>query len=294
MIFVMKFQAAAMSRADTPEDERKDFCLYVDEFQNFATDSFESILSEARKYRLNLIIANQFMTQLTDKIREAILGNVGTIICGRIGVTDADLMVKAFSPTFTAEDLTKTMNHAAIAKVMMFGMPSSPFTMKLLPPMGEPNEDLMNNLKVYTATKYAKTRAEVEAEIKERWENKDQEIKSVSAPEAMTVAGPEVAEDMPAPKVEKKDDFLANWMKRKQEVEVEKPKKAAPEPSESKKDDDELETLLEELESPSPASEDEKVDMNAVSEQKPQEEAPKAEKQEDSDELQHGQVIKLR
>ena len=113
MIFVMKFQQAAMSRQDIPEDERQDFCLYVDEFQNFATDSFESILSEARKYRLNLIVANQFMTQLTEKIREALLGNAGSIICGRIGVTDADLMVKAFSPTFSAEDLTKTPNFSA-------------------------------------------------------------------------------------------------------------------------------------------------------------------------------------
>ncbi len=169
MIFVMKFQQAAMSRQDIPEHERKDFCLYVDEFQNFATDSFESILSEARKYRLNLIVANQFMTQLTDKIREALLGNVGTIICGRVGVTDADLMVKAFTPTFTAEDLTKTPNHAAIAKVMMYGMPSAPFTMNLPAPMGEPNDRLMESLKVYSATKYAKTRAEVEKEIESRW-----------------------------------------------------------------------------------------------------------------------------
>ena len=169
MIFVMKFQQAAMSRQDIPEDERKDFCLYVDEFQNFATDSFESILSEARKYRLNLIVANQFMTQLTEKIREALLGNCGTIICGRIGVTDADLMVKAFSPTFTAEDLTKTPNFAAVAKVMMFDMPSVPFTISLPAPMGEPNDELMENLKVYSATKYAKTRTEVEREIENRW-----------------------------------------------------------------------------------------------------------------------------
>ncbi len=169
MIFVMKFQQAAMSRQDIPESERKDFCLYVDEFQNFATDSFESILSEARKYRLNLIVANQFMTQLTDKIREALLGNVGTIICGRVGVTDADLMVKAFTPTFTAEDLTKTPNHAAICKVMMFGMPTSAFTMNLPAPMGEPSDELMESLKVYSATKYARTRAEVEKEINDRW-----------------------------------------------------------------------------------------------------------------------------
>ncbi len=171
MIFVMKFQQAAMSRQDIPEDERKDFCLYVDEFQNFATDSFESILSEARKYRLNLIVANQFMTQLTEKIREALLGNVGTIVCGRIGVTDAELMVKAFSPTFTAEDLTKTPNFAAVTKVMMFDMPSAPFTISLPPPMGEPNDELMNTLKVYSATKFAKTRSEVEKEINERWSN---------------------------------------------------------------------------------------------------------------------------
>lgn len=169
MIFVMKFQQAAMSRQDIQEDQRQDFCLYVDEFQNFATESFESILSEARKYRLNLIVANQFMTQLTDKIREALLGNVGTIICGRVGVTDAELMVKAFAPTFTAEDLTKTPNHAAVCKVMMFGMPSSAFTMNLPAPMGEPNDELMETLKLYSATKYAKTRTEVEREIQNRW-----------------------------------------------------------------------------------------------------------------------------
>lgn len=169
MIFVMKFQQAAMSRQDIPEDQRQDFCLYVDEFQNFATDSFESILSEARKYRLNLIVANQFMTQLTEKIREALLGNVGTIICGRIGVTDAELMVKAFTPTFTAEDLTKTPNFSAVAKVMMFDMPSAPFTIKLPAPMGEPNDELMNTLKVYSATRFAKTRSEVEKEIESRW-----------------------------------------------------------------------------------------------------------------------------
>ena len=169
MIFVMKFQQAAMSRQDIPEDQRQDFCLYVDEFQNFATDSFESILSEARKYRLNLIVANQFMTQLTEKIREALLGNVGTIVCGRIGVTDAELMVKAFTPTFTAEDLTKTPNFAAVTKVMMFDMPSAPFTINLPPPMGEPNDDLMKSLKIYSATKFAKTRTEVEQEIQDRW-----------------------------------------------------------------------------------------------------------------------------
>src|SRR5262249_16908379 len=93
MIFVMKFQAAAMSRADVPEEERQDFCLYVDEFQNFSTDSFATILSEARKYRLNLIVANQFTTQLTDEIRDAVFGNVGSIVSFRVGAdADADAL----------------------------------------------------------------------------------------------------------------------------------------------------------------------------------------------------------
>lgn len=173
MIFVMKFQTAAMSRVDLPENQRKDFCLFVDEFQNFSTDSFESILSEARKFRLNLVIANQFMTQLTDKIKDGILGNVGTIICGRIGITDAEVMEKAFMPTFNAEDLHKQPNYHAITTVMMFGVPSSPFTMRLLPPMGEENAELRESLKLYSATRYGNTRAEVEREIKQRTEVKD-------------------------------------------------------------------------------------------------------------------------
>lgn len=177
MILVMKFQQAAMSRADIPEDERKDFCLFVDEFQNFATDSFESILSEARKYRLNLFLANQFMTQLTDKIREAILGNCGTIMAGRLGVTDAELMERAFTPVFNAEDLHKQGNYQAIATVMMFNLPSAPFTMSLLPPMGEANPELMVNLKTYVAAKYGRNRAEVEQEIKERWKTQKAEEK---------------------------------------------------------------------------------------------------------------------
>ena len=211
MIFVMKFQQAAMSRQDIPEDQRKDFCLYVDEFQNFATDSFESILSEARKYRLNLIVANQFMTQLTDKIREALLGNAGTIICGRIGVTDAELMVKAFTPTFTAEDLTKTPNFAAVAKVMMFDMPSTPFTMSLPAPMGQPNDELMENLKLLSATKYAKTRAEVEKEIEERWKTQDAE-KDAEKPQAPSKTPAETQNKAPTSDNNNADGFLDGWL----------------------------------------------------------------------------------
>jgi len=168
IIFVMKFQAAAMSRADTPESERVDFSLYVDEFQNFATESFESILSEARKYRLNLILGNQFMTQLTDKIREAIIGNVGTVISGRIGITDAELLVKKFAPTFDAEDLTKMPNYQSVTSVMINNVPSAPFSMSFLPPMGEVNRQLSDALKRLSAAKYGKPRAQVEKEIFDR------------------------------------------------------------------------------------------------------------------------------
>ena len=202
MIFVMKFQTAAMSRVDTPEDERNDFCLFVDEFQNFATESFESILSEARKFRLNLVVANQFMTQLTDKIREGILGNVGTIICGRIGITDAEMMEKAFLPVFNAEDLHNQPNFHAVSTVMMFDMPSKPFTMSLNPPLGKENPEVLESLKLYSATKYGRMRAEVEREINERL--------GASA----KAAGPEKplkANSEPVAAAPSRDGFLDGW-----------------------------------------------------------------------------------
>lgn len=175
MIFVMKFQAAAMGRANILEDDRRDFSLYVDEFQNFATESFETILSEARKYRLNLILANQFMTQLTDKIREAIIGNVGTIISGRLGTTDAELMAKKFMPTFDAEDLTKLPNFESVTSVMINNVPSSAFSMSMLPLLGKPNKQLEDALRKLSSAKYGKPRAQVEQEIFKRLKAGDEE-----------------------------------------------------------------------------------------------------------------------
>lgn len=191
IIFVMKFQAAAMSRADLLEEARQDFSLYVDEFQNFATESFESILSEARKYRLNLILGNQFMTQLTDKIREAIIGNVGTVISGRIGITDAEMLVKKFTPTFDAEDLTKLPNYQSVTSVMINNVPSAPFSMSFIPPMGQTNAQLSSALKRLSATKYGKPRAQVEKEIFERLgaadaEKKLKETAKISKEDQMT------------------------------------------------------------------------------------------------------------
>ena len=165
IVFVMKFQAAAMARAKIPEDERKDFTLYVDEFQNFATDSFETILSEARKYRLSLVLANQFMTQLKEELREAILGNVGTTITGRIGITDAEIMVKRYTPVFDAEDLTKLPNFESVCVAQIEGVPSAPFSMAWIPPMGHQNTQLGDALRRLSAAKYGHPRAQVEREI---------------------------------------------------------------------------------------------------------------------------------
>lgn len=168
IVFVMKFQAAAMARAKIPEDERKDFTLYVDEFQNFATDSFETILSEARKYRLSLVLANQFMTQLKEELREAILGNVGTTITGRIGITDAEIMVKRYTPVFDAEDLTKLPNFESVCVAQIEGVPSAPFSMAWIPPMGHQNAQLGDALRRLSAAKYGHPRAQVEREIAAR------------------------------------------------------------------------------------------------------------------------------
>ena len=168
MIFVMKFQAAAMSRADVPEEQRKDFSLYVDEFQNFATDSFATIMSEARKYHLNLIVANQFMTQLNDDIREAVFGNVGTVVSFRIGQNDAETLGQYFQPTFDTEDLLRIPNYNTVVRTMIGGVPTSPFSMATLPPLGSPNPKLMDALKQLSAAKYGKPKALVDKEFTDR------------------------------------------------------------------------------------------------------------------------------
>ena len=211
IIFVMKFQAAAMGRADMPEDQREDFSLYVDEFQNFMTESFESILSEARKYRLSLILANQFMTQLTDKIREAIIGNVGTVISGRIGITDAEMLVKKFEPVFGTDDMTKMPNFQGIASVMINNTPSAPFSMSFTPPLAKSNDKLADAMKKLSATKYGRPRADVEADIKKR----------IASPAPKPgVAGPGGARPVGpggAPKKPGSSSFLDDWLAKRQQ-----------------------------------------------------------------------------
>lgn len=216
IIFVMKFQAAAMGRADIPEDQRIDFSLYVDEFQNFATESFESILSEARKYRLNLILGNQFMTQLTEKIREAIIGNVGTVVSGRIGITDAEILVKKFAPTFDAEDLTKMPNYQSVTSVMINNVPSAPFSMSFIPPMGQSNPQLSDALKRLSAAKYGKPRVQVEREIFARLGAGDAEkkAKAETAKKSQSQRTASVSPTGPS------SAFLDEWLAKRQQLQT--------------------------------------------------------------------------
>ncbi len=216
IIFVMKFQAAAMARANIPEHERKDFTLYVDEFQNFATDSFETILSEARKYRLSLVLANQFMTQLKEELREAILGNVGTTITGRIGTTDAEIMVKRYTPVFTAEDLTKLPNFESVCVAQINGTPSAPFSMAWIPPMGEPNQQLSGALKKLSAAKYGRPRDQVERDIAARIsvQQPSQPAAGAGRPGGATGAGGG-------------SSFLDEWLAKRKQMNAKKPQSAA-------------------------------------------------------------------
>ncbi len=137
-MFITKIQLAAMERVRILEEERKDFYLYVDEFQNFATESFATILSEARKYRLNLTVAHQYIGQLlTEKsteVRDAIFGNVGTMIAFRIGATDAEFLEKEFEPEFNIQDIINLPNYHIYLKLMVDGVTSRPFSATTLPP----------------------------------------------------------------------------------------------------------------------------------------------------------------
>src|SRR5208283_4075284 len=135
-LLITKIQLAALSRADIPEHHRKAFYLYVDEFHSFLTLSFADILSESRKYGLNLTLSNQFTSQLNDKVRGSIFGNVGTIISFRVGVEDAEYLAKEFFPAFDAYDLVNLPNYHIYLKLLIDGATSGPFSaITLLPPI---------------------------------------------------------------------------------------------------------------------------------------------------------------
>lgn len=167
LILISKIQMAAMRRARVPEDQRTDFYLYVDEFQNFTTDSIATILSEARKYKLNLIMAHQYMPQLKQEIRDAVLGNVGTIGAFRIGAEDAENLEKQFEPGFSRFDLVNLDNFTMIIKMMINNKISTPFKINTLPPpKGKP--EIIDAIKKISKLKYSRPKAIVEQEIAQR------------------------------------------------------------------------------------------------------------------------------
>lgn len=169
-MIITKIQLAAMERVRIPEEDRKDFYLYVDEFQNFATDSFSNILSEARKYRLNLTVAHQYTAQLENKdgskVRDAVFGNVGTMIIFRVGADDADFLEKEFEPEFTAQDLVNLPNFHIYLKLMIDGITSRPFSAATLPPIKvDPTSGVKDAIIASSRKLYTRSRQEVEEEI---------------------------------------------------------------------------------------------------------------------------------
>ncbi len=160
-LMITKIQMAAMSRADIPREQRKPFYLYVDEFQNFATDSFAVILSEARKYGLNLFITNQYIAQMPENVANAVFGNVGTLITFRVGAKDAEFLSREFVPVFDPEDLSNLNNYNIYLKMSIDGITSTPFSAQTLLPTYEPH-NLVNQAIEKSRIKYSKPRKEVE------------------------------------------------------------------------------------------------------------------------------------
>ncbi|MEK7453242.1 MAG: DUF87 domain-containing protein [Patescibacteria group bacterium] len=173
LIIVGKLTMAALSRGDIPSEKRNPFYLYIDEFQNFATDSISVILSEARKYKLSLTMAHQFIAQLPDNIREAVFGNVGSMISFRIGVDDAEFMEKQFTPEFNSNDLMNIDNLNAYVKLLINNKTTKPFNIRFdFPKNGDMN--IAQKIKELSSIKYGRSKQEIDMEIEERFKSKAQ------------------------------------------------------------------------------------------------------------------------
>ncbi len=172
LVIIPKILVAAMSRQEIPEDERKDFFLYVDEFQNFATPDFATILSEARKYRLGLTVANQFVGQMDEDVKNAVFGNVGTLISFRLGTTDASFISREFHPTFNEQDLQNVERYHAYLKTIVDNDPVGAFSVDMTKDMkkfkAEANENMAKAVIELSRLKYGKPRALIESETIKR------------------------------------------------------------------------------------------------------------------------------
>ena len=177
---VTKVQLAAMSRSDIPNiEDRRPFYLYVDEFQNFATESFAVILSEARKYGLNLTVANQYTSQMTEQVRDAVFGNVGTTISFRVSADDAPILSKQFEPVFEAQDLLNLNNRHFVVSMIINGEKTPAFSATTLSIPKAPN-DLTPEIIKYSRMNYARSRSIVEEEIRENIEAAEKWKKNLS------------------------------------------------------------------------------------------------------------------
>jgi DNA helicase HerA-like ATPase len=162
---VTALQLAAMSRADVSEHDRPDFFLYIDEFQNFATDSFATILSEARKYRLALTLANQYLAQLDEHTAAAVFGNVGTLVSFQVGADDAEPLATQFAGDLRADDLLRLPRYQAYIRLLINGTPSRPFSMRTLPPARADDPERAAIIRRTSRRRYAQPVQEVNAEI---------------------------------------------------------------------------------------------------------------------------------
>jgi CxxC-x17-CxxC domain-containing protein len=167
-LLITKLQLAAMQRVNIPEDERKDFYLYVDEFQNFATESFVNILSEARKYRLCLILGHQYIAQMEESVRDAVFGNVGTLISFRVGAEDAEFLEKEFIPELAAGDLVNLAKYNIYLKLMVDGLSGRPFSAQTLPPFQKSENSNRDKIIKVSRERYGISREIVEEKIS-RW-----------------------------------------------------------------------------------------------------------------------------
>jgi len=164
-LLITKLQLAAMSRVDVPETHRKDFFLYVDEFQNFATESFATILSEARKYRLSLILAHQYINQMEEEVRDAVFGNVGTMVTFRVGAEDAEFLEKELSPEFMATDIVNLAKYNVYLKLMIDGLAGRPFSATTLPPFAAFKDSNREKIIMVSRERYSAPRESVEEKI---------------------------------------------------------------------------------------------------------------------------------
>ncbi|MFH1509645.1 MAG: CxxC-x17-CxxC domain-containing protein [Candidatus Nealsonbacteria bacterium] len=176
-LLITKIQLAAMSRVDIPEEQRQDFYLYVDEFQNFATEAFTNILSEARKYRLSLILGHQYITQMEETVRDAVFGNVGTIVSFRVGAEDAEFLEKEFSPEFLAGDFVNLPKYNIYLKLMIDGVAGGAFSARTLPPLPMLEESSKEKIIKVSRERYGTPRAIIDEKIS-KWTGMD--IKEIS------------------------------------------------------------------------------------------------------------------